>query len=171
MAAMSASGVSRASTTRENPHSLASSAPCTLQHPACVDRCSTICGYISFNARPRKMSCRRMASAPPSHAARAASKKAGTSSSRMSVLSATYTFAPRRCASRVSFRRAETQKFSALSRAENRVSPRYTASAPARSAAYAVCSSPAGARISVIYRPIVRAISSCAASYPMFFRR
>ena len=53
---------------------------------------------------------------------------------------------------------------SALSRAENRVSPKYTASAPARSAAYADLSSPAGASSSAIYRPIVLAMSSLAAS-------
>ncbi len=146
---MSSAAVSRAKTTREKPYSFARRAPHSLQQPACVERCSVICGYASFKTFPRKISCNNTASAPHSYAVRAASKKPSVSSSFTSVFKQTYTFAPSKWACRTVARNSSRAKFAAPSRAEKRVMPKYTASAPAFKAARAVAVSPAGARISI----------------------
>ena len=155
---------SRASVTREAPKRAAASIPAMLCVFIWVEMCRRACGSISRSAAARPMSCTMNASTPARYARHAASSAARTSSGSTAMFIVTYTRAPRRWAYAHASASVSAVKLSAPRRALNDSMPRYTASAPALTAACSAAMLPAGARSSTPHaEPVARPSAGCVA--------
>ena len=151
---------SRARTIVSQPRSCKYSAPSRSCTAVCVEAWRGSAGYRSRKRRITAGSCNITASAPVSAMASASSISASISPSVTRVLTVTNTFVPRSWQNFTVSGRAKSSKFSALRRALKFFAPRYTASAPQRTAAVTAAKPPAGARmigfvIKALFPPLV----------------
>ena len=149
---MSSSDSSRARITRVAPSSRASSTDAASVHVICVEAWIGSSGAMARTSRATPRSCTMTASTPASAQARTAASTRGELvveherverdvAARAVLVQAAHACAPSSAAS----------KFVARARALKPWSPKYTASAPARTAAWSDASSPAGASTSGLF--------------------
>ena len=134
IARISASDSSRANTTRFAPKRRANSTPAALVTLICVLPCTSRCGAICRANAATPISCTMMASTPASAIAAIARLASDNSCPYTNVLNVTKPRTLRRCnVCMTSWSSSSANP--TLARAEKWVNPKYTASAPASTAA------------------------------------
>ena len=137
---------SRGRTTRRIPSHFAICAASGEEMVICVEACSGSAGHTSCARRAIPRSCTRMASAPARAISASASSATPSSRSKTRVLKVTKPCTPLPWRKSKIRGRSAAAKLSARARALNPPRrPKYTASAPAATAALRLSSSPAGA--------------------------
>ena len=144
------------STARQKPMSASIFIPSRVCTEVCVEACRGISGAALRISEVSPISCKISASALTSQAHLTAFIAVSISSSRTRVLSVIYTLTPRAWQYSTACASSSLLKFAALRRAFSSRPPRYTASAPQRTAAVSESNEPAGASISGLF--IMRAV-------------
>ena len=147
-AAISRTLSSRPTTTRLHPSSRANSAPSGLVMLICVEPWMVRPGAVSRTKLTRPTSWTMTASTPALAIDRTRPSACVSSSSNTSTFMVTKPRAPRACRKDITSGSSSTSKLAARARAFSRFRPKYTASAPASTAARICGHPPAGARIS-----------------------
>ena len=139
---------SRESTTREAPSSHSSLTPPGVCRLICVEACTGSAGAHCRSRENSPISWTSTASTGREHRYSTKPRASGSSRSLSKVFTVTWTRTPRPWQKRAASASSSREKFLALARAPKAGPPKYTASAPANTAAFRASGPPAGAKIS-----------------------
>ena len=140
--------ISRESTTRWAPNSHSSLAPAGVWRLIWVEACKGSRGALCRSRENSPTSWTSTASTGREHRYSANSRAWGSSFSFNRIFTVTWTRTPRAWQNSTAWANSSREKFWALARAPKAGPPRYTASAPAYTAAFNASGPPAGAKIS-----------------------